>query len=943
MKRFSFLNKLKSLGVGPLKRMFSTKYSKGYILCADPIDKGCVDILEKAGFGVDQKHKLKKEELIAIIPKYRGLIVRSETKVTADVMAAGKNLEIIGRAGTGVDNIDMNSANRLGKVIMNTPGGNTISTAELTMSMILVCARNIPEACVSLKAGKWERKSFMGTELNGKTIGIIGLGRIGREVARWCQGFGMKTVGYDPIMSVEAAREHGIEKVSLDKLYEFSDFITIHTPMNDETNNLLNKNTLEKCKDGVRIINCARGGLVNESDLLEALKSGKVAAAALDTFSKEPPTAEILELIKHPSVICTPHLGANTNEAQSKVAKDIAQQFVNALDHNDYFGVVNAGFIGLSKQPHVVHYLDLSERLGSILGQILEGSVKKLTLNLYGKELTKDQVAEIVSNSALKGLLSHVIEDPVNLINSPFLAQSHGLKMTVNRFNDIDKGQYNNSIELILETDSSKHSLVGTVYQGDTIRVVKIDDFKVEVNPTGNIIIFSNYDRPGVIAAVTASLASCDINVADFSLGRSKTSALGVISIDQQVDSKTIDILRSLPNMKKVKRIQLAQALQENSTTDDNEGRPSLKPENPNFGSGPCRKRPGYDLANLPTNLLGRSHRSTQGKARINKATQEAKRILGVPENYSVGIVPASDTGAVEMAMWGLLSREREVDIVFMEAFGKDWYNDAAKELKLKVNKFEAEFGKLPDLAKVNTKQNDVVFTWNGTTSGVKVPDGNWIADDRQGLIICDATSAAFAMNLPWDKLDVTTFSWQKVLGGEAAHGVIIASPRAIERFNYSKNERPWPMPKIFRFSPDIFNGNVINTPSMLCIEDFLDALKWTDSIGGLDGLIRRSNENLAVLEKFCDNNKWITFLAEDKNIRSNTSICLKLDLNPEQLKSFTKILEKEGVAYDIGSYKSAPLGIRIWGGATVSSKDMEVLTSWLKWTYEKVIAESKI
>ena len=295
------------------------------------------------------------------------------------------------------------------------------------------------------------------------------------------------------------------------------------------------------------------------------------------------------------------------------------------------------------------------------------------------------------------------------------------------------------------------------------------------------------------------------------------------------------------------------------------------------------------------------------------------------------------------MAMWGLLSREREVDLVFMEAFGKDWYTDATKELKLKVNKIDAEFGKLPDLSKVNTMKNDVVFTWNGTTSGVKIPNGDWIADDRQGLTICDATSAAFAMDLPWNKLDVTTFSWQKVLGGEAAHGVIIASPRAMERFKLFQNERPWPMPKIFRFSPDIFTGNVINTPSMLCIEDFIDALKWADSIGGLDGLIQRSNENLAVLENFCQQNKWITFLAEDKKIRSNTSICFKVDLNSEQLKTFLKLLEKHGVAYDIGSYKSAPPGIRIWGGATVSKRDMESLTPWLKWAYEKVIEDSNI
>ncbi len=919
--------------------MSFSSHPKGYILCSDPIDKNCIDILERAGFGVDQKQKLSKEELIKIIPKYRGLIVRSETKVTADIMRAGKNLEIIGRAGTGVDNIDMTSANLLGKVVMNTPGGNTTSTAELTMSMIFVSARNITEACTSLKAGRWERKNFMGTELNGKIIGIIGLGRIGREIARSCHGFGMKVVGYDPIMSNEAARDYGIEKVSLDKLFALSDFITVHTPINDETKNLINKNTLQKCKDGVRIINCARGGIVNEADLLEALKSGKVASAALDTFSKEPPTPEILELLKHPGVICTPHLGANTNEAQSKVAQDIAHQFVNALDHNEYFGVVNAGYIGLSKQSHMIQYLDLAERLGSMLGQILEGSVKKLTLNLYGKSLSKDQVAEIVCNSALKGLLSHVIEDPLNIINAPFLAQEHGLKITVNRFDQIEKGQFNDSLELVLETDISKHSLVGTVYQGETIRVVKIDDFKVEFNPTGNILMFWNKDKPGVIAAVSAALSNGKINIADMSLGRFQNSALGVITTDELVDTDIIHQLVHLHNINSVKRIQLAP---KESTAEISDDRPVTKPTNPNFGSGPCTKRPGYQLSDLPTNLLGRSHRSSICKARINKATEETKRILKIPDDYLVGIVPASDTGAVEMAMWGLLSHDRPVDVVVMDAFGKDWYIDSNKELKLKVNKFESDYGKLPDLSKVNSKHNDVVFTWNGTTSGVKIPNADWIVDDREGLTICDATSAAFAMDLPWNKLDVTTFSWQKVLGGEAAHGILIASPRAVERFNKLKSNRPWPIPKIFRFSSDIFAGNVINTPSMLCVEDFLDALKWADSIGGLDALIKKSNENLNVIENFVQENNWIKFLAEDKSIRSNTSICLKLDLDTEQLKKILKLLEKEEVAYDIGSYKSAPPGIRIWGGATVSKKDLKALTVWLRWAYEKITNEAK-
>lgn len=273
-----------------------------------------------------------------------------------------------------------------------------------------------------------------------------------------------------------------------------------------------------------------------------------------------------------------------------------------------------------------------------------------------------------------------------------------------------------------------------------------------------------------------------------------------------------------------------------------------------------------------------------------------------------------------------------------MESFGKDWHTDATKQLKLNVNAHESDYGTLPDLTKVDTANNDVVFTWNGTTSGVKMPNGDWIAADRKGLTICDATSAAFAMDLPWDKLDVTTFSWQKVLGGEAAHGVIVASPRAMERFEQAKASRPWPMPKIFRFSPGIFEGTVINTPSMLCVEDFIDALTWSESIGGLEGLKKRSNDNLAVIAKFVKENDWISFLARDPATVSNTSVCLTLDgLDAAQLKKFTTLLESEGVAYDIGGYRAAPPGIRIWAGATIETQDMKKLMPWLKHAYTQV------
>jgi len=371
--------------------------------------------------------------------------------------------------------------------------------------------------------------------------------------------------------------------------------------------------------------------------------------------------------------------------------------------------------------------------------------------------------------------------------------------------------------------------------------------------------------------------------------------------------------------------------------------KPTIKPNSPNFSSGPCSKRPGYSLANLNTATLGRSHRSSIGKAALKKAIDESKRLLGLPEDYLLGIVPASDTGAMEMAMWSMLG-ERPVDVCYWESFGEGWLTDIVKQLKLEnVRAFEADYGKLPDLSKTNS-DHDIVFTWNGTTSGVKVNQTDWIADDRKGLTICDATSAVFAMDIPWKKIDVATYSWQKVLGGEGAHGVLILSPRAVSRLESFKPNRP--LPKIFRMTSggkliaDLFTGATINTPSMLAVEDYNDALAWVDASGGLNAMIDRSNKNLAVLEKFVAENSWIKFLAEDKAIRSNTSVCLTVDLNSDQIKAMIKILEAEKVAFDIGAYRDAPEGLRIWCGATVESSDLEALMPWLSWAYQE--AKSK-
>ena len=378
--------------------------------------------------------------------------------------------------------------------------------------------------------------------------------------------------------------------------------------------------------------------------------------------------------------------------------------------------------------------------------------------------------------------------------------------------------------------------------------------------------------------------------------------------------------------------------------------RPAQRPERPEFSSGPCAKRPGWSPEAVKSALIGRSHRAGPAKARIQEVSDRSRQILGLPDDWKLGIVPASDTGAVELVLWSMLGA-RGVDLLAWESFGAGWVSDAVKELKLEDHRvLEAEYGDLPDLASVDFNR-DVVFTWNGTTSGVRVPNGDWIAGDREGLTICDATSAVFAMELPWDKLDVVTWSWQKVLGGEAAHGMLALSPRAVERLE--SHTPPWPMPKIFRLTKkgrlnaSIFEGSTINTPSMLCVEDALDALRWAASVGGLPGLVARSEANLATVARWVEASAWVDFLARDAATRSCTSICLKIadpsvkDRDASEVaamvKATTKLLDDEGVAHDIGSYRDAPSGLRIWGGATVETSDIEALLPWLDWAWQEI------
>ena len=380
---------------------------------------------------------------------------------------------------------------------------------------------------------------------------------------------------------------------------------------------------------------------------------------------------------------------------------------------------------------------------------------------------------------------------------------------------------------------------------------------------------------------------------------------------------------------------------------------PGTRPANPNFSSGPCTKRPGWTLDALSDAVVGRSHRAKPGKAKLAEVIDKTRATLGIPDDYKIGIGPASDTGAVEMALWSLLGA-RGVDMLVWESFGAGWATDVTKQLKLDdVRVMKGEYGELPDLASVDFSR-DVVFTWNGTTSGVRVSNGDWIPTDREGLTIADSTSAAFAMDLPWDKLDVVTYSWQKVMGGEAAHGMLILSPRAVERLeSYTP---AWPMPKIFRLTKGgklidgIFKGETINTPSMIAVEDALDGLNWAADVGGLKGLIARTDANFAVIDTWVQATDWVDFLATVPETRSTTSVCLKVvdpafaaldaDAQAKAAKRIGALLDEQGVAFDIGGYRDAPAGLRIWAGATVEASDLEALCPWLDWAFETVKAE---
>lgn len=523
------------------------------VLVSDTLSQKGVEILKKAGLDVEVKTGMKPEELVENIGNYHGLVVRSATKVTSKIIDAASNLRVIGRAGSGLDNVDIASATKKGIVVMNTPGGNTITTAEHTMALMFALARQIPQATASIKQGKWEKKKFMGVEIFNKTLGVVGIGNIGSQVAKRSQAFAINVIAYDPFLSEEKAKEMGVEKVSLEELFRRSDFITIHTPITAETKNMINKDTIKKMKTGVRIINCARGGIINEKDLYDALVEGKVAGAALDVFEKEPP--ENNPLLTLDNVISTPHLGAATKEAQENVAIAIAEQIADYLVRGTIRNAVNFPSIPADQVVKLQPYINLAEKLGLFAAQIFEGGVTEITIEYRGEATEIDSAP--VKIAAIKGFLTPILEETVNFVNAPFIAIERGIEIKETK--SADAGDYQSMVAMRIKAKNRESFLAGTLFSRKDPRIVAIDGFKVEIVPEGELLFIYNNDKPGVIGNIGTLLGKNKINIARMQFGREAPGgrAISVVTIDSPATTSIIKQIKSLPNVLSLKRITL--------------------------------------------------------------------------------------------------------------------------------------------------------------------------------------------------------------------------------------------------------------------------------------------------------------------------------------------------------------------------------------------------
>ncbi len=505
----------------------------GNVLITDNLDPICVEILEKEGLTPVVRVGASAEELGRLAAEAEAWIVRSGTKITGGLIESARRLQVIGRAGVGVDNIDVETATRRGVLVINAPDGNTISTAEHTCAMIMAVVRRIPTAAASVRAGEWNRKAFTGSEVFEKTLGIIGVGKIGQAVAVRMKPYGVRLLGYDPVLSNEVADRIGITLVSMDDLLAQSDIITVHTPLTESTRGLINASALQRCRDDIYVVNCARGGIVDERALLEGLNSGKVAGAALDVFTSEPPGDEIRELLEHPHVVATPHIAASTEEAQTKVARQVTEQVVQALRGEPVNAAVNALAIRMAGRREVRPFVRLAEILGRMAAQLFDGHVDRVTIKVFGA--TPARHTDVLSVAALKGMFAVLVSGPVNLVNAPVLAEETGLGVEEQT---LSSGLgYTNLIEVQLESGTARRRVAGTIFGDDDPRVVAIDDYRFEVRPEGCMLVYNNVDRPGVLAAVGSVLAGADINIAAMALGRDRKGAraLTVIDLDEDV------------------------------------------------------------------------------------------------------------------------------------------------------------------------------------------------------------------------------------------------------------------------------------------------------------------------------------------------------------------------------------------------------------------------
>jgi len=523
------------------------------VLITDPLAEEGIERLRcEEGFEVREKAGLKEEELINLIADYHALIIRSGTKVTRRIIEAAQNLKVIGRAGTGVDNIDIESATKKGIVVMNAPGGNTISAAEHTVSMMLALSRNIPQANASLKRGEWDRKKFMGTEVYGKTLGIIGLGRIGREVARRARGLKMRVVAYDPFISKEKAEEMGVRLLSLEELLPQVDFLSIHTPLTSQTRGLIGEREISLMKRGVRIINCARGGIIQEDALYQALKAGKIKGAALDVFEKGKPFDS--PLLKLDSVIITPHLGASTEEAQKRVAMDIATQVIDFLKYGRVRNAVNFPVIPSQIQEKITPYLSLAERMGNLEAQLVEGHPIQVEV-IYRGELALFEVAPL-TRALIKGMLSFVLPE-VNFVNAPILARERGIKVVETK--TLEAEDFTNLISVKLLTDKEERRIDGTVFEEKAPHIVRIDDYSLDFVPQGNFLICANVDRPGVVGKIGTVLGNYQVNISGLRMGRKTPGGknVSVYSLDDSPPSEAIKDLLRIKEILQVKVVHL--------------------------------------------------------------------------------------------------------------------------------------------------------------------------------------------------------------------------------------------------------------------------------------------------------------------------------------------------------------------------------------------------